>query len=461
MPTAEFAAGSDEPQNHNKKHRQDKDPPDKGVHPSPDVTPKPTHPLSYKDTLLGDQNHAIHDDEVFPDEEDIDLNEGDVTRGFVDGLITIDFSDRVHDLAVKSLEQTIVIKILGRRIGYTTRGINCLPVTLYKRSLITELGEYVGRVLKLDYQTETGQRGRFARMAVRVDLNKPLVSKIVVNGRVQLVEYESLPLICFHCGKYGHGTDTCPTFQTAPATEAPTRPSTPETPVPTTMFGPWMVVEKRQRRPQSKESAGKGLSGGVTISESRFTPILDENSNDPPLAAPNVSAVAHHFATPNTKQSAIPKRSTQGKSIQHKQSVALLKRNNKPTVSTQQATTFHVRKPLQLNLGVFPILPRHAHKASSSKHPPSSLAVSRLDKSRHSSVTLHENSDSNILNSEHSMSVNNMATELPAKPPDPIISAPPISGHMQGNVQVDMPHDAHSSDVPVMIGDTHGSAMLE
>ncbi|KAK8684011.1 hypothetical protein V6N13_040048 [Hibiscus sabdariffa] len=227
------------------------------------------------------------------------------------------------------------------------------------------------------------------------------------------------------------------------------------------MFGPWMVVEKRQRRPQSKESAGKGLSGGVTISESRFAPILNENSNDPQTAAPNVSATAHHLATPSTKQSTIPKRSAQGKSIQHKQSVALLKRNNKPSVSTQQAATFHVRKPLQLNLGDFPILPRHAHKASSSKHPPSSLAVSRLDESRHSSIILHENSNPNILNSEHSMLVNNLATELSAKPPDPIISAPPISGHMQGNVQVDMPHDAHSSDVPVMIGDTHGSAMLE
>ncbi|KAK9028195.1 hypothetical protein V6N11_068006 [Hibiscus sabdariffa] len=180
----------------------------------------------------------------------------------VDGLISIDFSDRVHDLVVKSLEQTIVIKILGRRIRYATPrnklyeiwkpvqafklmdiendyflvtfrsrvdylhvlvdgpwmvfGLYisvepwtedftttqpylsniitwiCLPgllVTLYKRSWIIELGECIGRVLKLDYQTETGRRGKFVKMVIRVNLSKPLVSKIVINGLIQLVEY--------------------------------------------------------------------------------------------------------------------------------------------------------------------------------------------------------------------------------------------------------------------------------
>ncbi|KAL4379135.1 hypothetical protein GQ457_02G017150 [Hibiscus cannabinus] len=74
----EFTAGTDEPHNHNKKRRQDEDPPDKGVRPSSDVMSKPTQSSSYKDMLLGDQNHVNPDDEDFLDEEDIDLNEGDV-----------------------------------------------------------------------------------------------------------------------------------------------------------------------------------------------------------------------------------------------------------------------------------------------------------------------------------------------------------------------------------------------
>ncbi|KAK8564890.1 hypothetical protein V6N12_058470 [Hibiscus sabdariffa] len=48
---------------------------------------------SYKDTLLGDQSKKLDDEEIF-DDEDINLMEGDVIMSIVDGLISIDFSDR-------------------------------------------------------------------------------------------------------------------------------------------------------------------------------------------------------------------------------------------------------------------------------------------------------------------------------------------------------------------------------
>ncbi|KAH1063437.1 hypothetical protein J1N35_028424 [Gossypium stocksii] len=51
------------------------------------------------------------------------------------------------------------------------------------------------------------RRGKFARLAVCVDLRKPLVSKVRINGRLQQVEYEALPNIFFKCGLYGHGAD--------------------------------------------------------------------------------------------------------------------------------------------------------------------------------------------------------------------------------------------------------------
>ncbi|KAI9073661.1 hypothetical protein K1719_044374 [Acacia pycnantha] len=44
-------------------------------------------------------------------------------------------------------------------------------------------------------------RGRYARIAVLVDLQKPLVPWIKVDGRTHGVEYEGLPLICFECGR--------------------------------------------------------------------------------------------------------------------------------------------------------------------------------------------------------------------------------------------------------------------
>ncbi|KAE8711854.1 Detected protein of confused Function [Hibiscus syriacus] len=57
------------------------------------------------------------------------------------------------------------------------------PVTLYKRSLIIEICECIDPVARIDYQTDSGRRGRFARMAITLDINKPLISKILISER--------------------------------------------------------------------------------------------------------------------------------------------------------------------------------------------------------------------------------------------------------------------------------------
>lgn len=44
---------------------------------------------------------------------------------------------------------------------------------------------------------------------VELDLQKPLVSQFNLEGKIQKVEYENLPMICFGCGKFGHYKDAC------------------------------------------------------------------------------------------------------------------------------------------------------------------------------------------------------------------------------------------------------------
>ncbi|KAK8980438.1 hypothetical protein V6N11_028999 [Hibiscus sabdariffa] len=200
---------------------------------------------------MGESNgDTVQVDEPFED-DDIEILEGDVVRTVIDGMISIQFSERVHSLVEKSFDRTIVLKLLGRRIGYATlknkvidlwkpkagfklmdtendyflvsfrshedyRTIFAwihlpeLPAMLYKRSLIEEIDNCIGSIIRIDYQTESGYRGRFAQMAVRIDLNKPLVAKLLINGRLQVIEYESLPTIYFSCGKYDHLFDNCP-----------------------------------------------------------------------------------------------------------------------------------------------------------------------------------------------------------------------------------------------------------
>lgn len=59
-------------------------------------------------------------------------------------------------------------------------------------------------IIKIDYNTIATQTRKFARSAVQLDLEKPLVSQFNFEGRIQKVEYENLPLICFCYGKFGH-----------------------------------------------------------------------------------------------------------------------------------------------------------------------------------------------------------------------------------------------------------------
>lgn len=89
-----------------------------------------------------------------------------------------------------------------------------LPGHLYKRKIIEAIESLIGKVVKLDVQTDNQTRGRFARLAVYINLIEPLISQVLVDGVVQQVEYESFPTVCFSCGKYGHVKDLCPLSET-------------------------------------------------------------------------------------------------------------------------------------------------------------------------------------------------------------------------------------------------------
>ncbi|XP_016735719.1 uncharacterized protein [Gossypium hirsutum] len=88
----------------------------------------------------------------------------------------------------------------------------CIPGlsgTLYKKSILHEIGEMIDTFIKIDLQIDKGSRGQFAGFVVHVNLLKPLVLKIRIAKRIHRVKYESLPIICYHCGTYGHLKDKC------------------------------------------------------------------------------------------------------------------------------------------------------------------------------------------------------------------------------------------------------------
>jgi hypothetical protein len=85
-------------------------------------------------------------------------------------------------------------------------GLNLL---YYDESVLLGLASVVGTPVKVDTNTLTVERGRFARICVEIDLTLPVVGKVNVNGHWYNVQYEGLHIICGSCGCYGHHTRDC------------------------------------------------------------------------------------------------------------------------------------------------------------------------------------------------------------------------------------------------------------
>ncbi|MBA0828558.1 hypothetical protein Goarm_013224 [Gossypium armourianum] len=117
--------------------------------------------------------------------------------------------------------------------------LDSLLGTLYKKSILKEIGEMIGIIAKRNHR----------------------------------VEYESLPTICFHCGTYGHMKDDYPqNHNKEPIDGANNDVQQPKASVQQLnvsvqervegeKFGDWMVVERRQLRLTKKSRAGKINNG--------------------------------------------------------------------------------------------------------------------------------------------------------------------------------------------------------
>ncbi|MBA0635374.1 hypothetical protein Godav_005186 [Gossypium davidsonii] len=160
--------------------------------------------MSFKDKLLrGDVASSDGNLEgIFgKNESDFELLEGDVNMSMVNGIPAISFSNRINDILFKEMELTIILKLLRRNIGYNgpwiifrqyltvqpwTKMFNLVqpypsmvmawihlpdfPGYLYKRKIIEAIGELIKKVVKLDLQTDNRTKGRFAHLAVFINL---------------------------------------------------------------------------------------------------------------------------------------------------------------------------------------------------------------------------------------------------------------------------------------------------
>ncbi|KAL4369613.1 hypothetical protein GQ457_05G012620 [Hibiscus cannabinus] len=301
---------------------------------------------SFKDKLVGSK--VVSSTSRSLSDLDVDVKEDDVRIGGSSILPEIQFSDRVHNQVDAQLARSVIVRLLGKSIGYRAllnrvkslwnpKGDMCiidldndyylvrfaieedfqkvlsegpwviygsyltvqpwsmefstseahpshimvwvrlpkLPYRYYTKSMFRHIANAIGEVVRVDYNTSEGKRGRFARLAMLVDLRKPLVSGIVIDGHRQDIEYEGLPEICFKCGRVGNSKDMCPgetvdiSLKVAEVQRNPTE-----------TYGPWMQVVNRHRR-QGVATSNRETRTDTSVANggSRFA-VLEEEGNE-------------------------------------------------------------------------------------------------------------------------------------------------------------------------------------
>ena len=87
--------------------------------------------------------------------------------------------------------------------------LNELPIEYYNGKALHQIGKSIGNVLRVDTHTTTETKGKFARLCVQIDINKPLVTTILIGKFEQPVCFKGIQKLCFRCGRVGHYKDRC------------------------------------------------------------------------------------------------------------------------------------------------------------------------------------------------------------------------------------------------------------
>ncbi|KAK8986607.1 hypothetical protein V6N11_010161 [Hibiscus sabdariffa] len=297
-------------------------------------------PASYKDTLMASDTPKPAEGNVFTDNEEVKLVEGDVTRSTVDGLISIVFSERVQALAVKNFDLTVVVKLLGRRIGYNTLRTRLLD--LWKPTEAFQLMDIENDYFLVTFKSSSDFSNAVSGVNTAGDVSAPSIE---------------------------------PVTSTPSASDEP--------------FGPWMKVERRQRRVVRKDVNGKQSNPGFVIAQSRFNPIFENETpveQDILVDRHSPISVTNHS---NPIAQVSPKEAVEDPHGKGKASV------NSPPVKSR--SSLPVRKSVSVQRSYAastsksgPLPSRRNSSLSGTRFAPFPRPVPRLNKSNHSAVIISE-----------------------------------------------------------------------
>ncbi|KAE8719445.1 hypothetical protein F3Y22_tig00109957pilonHSYRG00057 [Hibiscus syriacus] len=198
----------------------------------------------------------------------------------------IQFAYQVHDRIDYSMRRSVIVRLLGRAIGFKT--------LLNRIGLLWQLqGQYQVIDLENDYflvKFESEQdyihvlmEGPWTIFGCYLTV-QPWSRTFTTSEKhtsQQKLEYEGLQQICFQYGVYGHSKDVCGSIEVNTSKGGVASGSSfdldKELGCEESGFGPWMIVETRRRRTKKNPNPNMKTSGDDTRG-SRFA-ILGEGNN--------------------------------------------------------------------------------------------------------------------------------------------------------------------------------------
>ncbi|KAF3970795.1 hypothetical protein CMV_005545 [Castanea mollissima] len=165
-------------------------------------------------------------------EVDIDFDEEvkELREGFAAVKLSKDVKHRIRAV----WESSLIDKVYGRSVGfnYIQTKLNALwkptgrldVIDLGKEFFLTRFSYkedqdkvlrngpwFIGEHLLLIRPQEPNFKPSTTNISsIAVDIDKPLVTNILIGGLQQPVNYEGVHMLCFSCGRIGHRKDACP-----------------------------------------------------------------------------------------------------------------------------------------------------------------------------------------------------------------------------------------------------------
>ncbi|KAJ8752523.1 hypothetical protein K2173_004811 [Erythroxylum novogranatense] len=272
---------------------------DDGAQDAPTLSQQPS-PMSYKAAVAGTSGgHAGREDLLWPAEETIELTEGDIVPPTGDHDQGITLSQSFKDKLDHQWSQAVVVHLLGRKIGYQAlstrlralwqpRGpikivdlkhdfflVRFLEESDYFHALMDGPWLIYGQALatvKIDEVTQQAHRGRYARIAIDIDLTQPLKTTVELEAG-----HSSPTTATAEPGSQSVSATT--TRVTAPQHADDSSPSTGG-------YGPWLYVQRKPRPtpqrspaaslpPKSRQSTLGQTTSARTRVGSRFHALTD------------------------------------------------------------------------------------------------------------------------------------------------------------------------------------------